>query len=224
MKPHLIGISGKIGSGKNYFAEKVTDVLISKGFTVKEASFATPLKREATDIIKDFSLSLNDDTFMETMVVEFSKKYNMTFEQIEMLYSFVAKELEENPNLNGYSRSEGLRRFLQYLGTDVRRNTEENYWVDRFSQFIPQDCNFVFITDVRFPNEADCVLNNEGTLIRVDVSSKTIKERTSLRDNLSYSAEALTHPSETALDNFPSFTRRVGETFNVEEEANLLTC
>lgn len=127
MKPHLIGISGKIGSGKNYFAEKVTDVLISKGFTVKEASFATPLKREATDIIKDFSLSLNDDTFMETMVVEFSKKYNMTFEQIEMLYSFVAKELEENPNLNGYSRSEGLRRFLQYLGTDVRRNTEENY-------------------------------------------------------------------------------------------------
>lgn len=218
MTPHLIGVSGKIGSGKNYFAESISKILVSNGYKIEEASFATPLKVEASEIIHDF-LPLLSETgdIVNQKLIKLSEIYNMEPYQMVELYSFISDELALSNKLDGYSRSEGTRRFLQYLGTDIRRTKQENYWVERFSNFVPKNCDFVFVTDVRFPNEADCVLSDNGTLVRVDVPANVIRERVIGRDGLLYSEEALTHPSEIALDDYANFDFIVGESFDPQE-------
>lgn len=221
MTSHLIGVSGKIGSGKNYFADEITTFLVSKGYTVKEASFATPLKQEATEIISDFLTIFDKDFISKTIeLFKLAKKHDMKPRQMRTLYSFVSKEIQKNPKINGYSRSEGVRRLLQYLGTDIRRKKLESYWTDKFKELVPADCDFVFVTDVRFINEADCVIEAKGTIVRVEVAPHVIRERVIGRDGLLYSAEALAHPSENALDDYKKFNFVVGEAFDVDEIGN----
>lgn len=213
--PYLIGVSGKIGSGKNYFAEEIRKVLNADGYTVEEASFATPLKEEASRIISSLQPHVTkDEKGWQEAVKSLAADFNMSYTQMLDLGLLVRQELIHNPSLNGYDRSEGVRRALQYLGTEVRRKQQENYWVDRFMNFVPKDCDFVFVTDVRFPNEADCVLTQNGTLFRVEVPPEVIRERTINRDGLLYSEEALNHPSETSLDDYAHFTAKVGEQFD----------
>jgi dephospho-CoA kinase len=221
MTSHLIGVSGKIGSGKNYFADEITKFLVSEGYTVGESAFATPLKQEATEIINDFFVIINKNYISKIIeLYKLAKKHNMQNRQMRALFSFVSKEVQKNPKLSGYSRSEGVRRFLQYLGTDIRRKKKESYWTDKFKELVPNDCDFVFVTDVRFINEADCVIEGNGTIVRVEVAPHVIRERVIGRDGLLYSAEALAHPSENALDNYKKFDFIVGEVFDVIEIGN----
>lgn len=221
--PYLIGISGKIGSGKNYFASSIIKELLAHRYVIKEAAFATPLKEEATYIINAIRPHVHEDdnTWHET-ITALADEFNMSYDQMWDLSSFIRQELVENPELDGYSRSEGIRRGLQYLGTEVRRKKEENYWVDRFMNFVPKDADVVFVTDVRFPNEADCVLTNNGYLFRVEVPPEVIRKRTVDRDGLLYSEEALNHPSETSLDNYEHFDEKIGEKFDATAIATKL--
>lgn len=218
--PYLIGVSGKIGSGKNYFASSIIKELLAHGYVVKEAAFATPLKEEASHIIDAIRPHVReDDTTWRETIASLANQFDMSYEQMWDISSFVREELIANPELDGYSRSEGIRRGLQYLGTEVRRKKEENYWVDRFMNFVPKDADVVFVTDVRFPNEADCVLTNNGSLFRVEVPPEVIRKRTVDRDGLLYSEEALNHPSETSLDSYEHFTEKVGVKFDAESIA-----
>lgn len=81
------------------------------------------------------------------------------------------------------------RELLQKFGTEVGRSISPNVWVDAlFSNYSLED-DFWIITDVRFPSEADAIREHGGILIRVNRNTGYI-------DN---------HPSETSLDNYPSF-------------------
>ena len=60
------------------------------------------------------------------------------------------------------------RQLLQSLGTEWGRNVNKNVWVwslERKIQSLSHE--FIFIDDVRFPNEAKWILKNEGTLIEL---------------------------------------------------------
>ena len=81
------------------------------------------------------------------------------------------------------------RELLQKFGTEVGSSISPNVWVDAlFSNYSLED-DFWIITDVRFPSEADAIREHGGILIRVNRNTGYI-------DN---------HPSETSLDNYPSF-------------------
>lgn len=207
VSPYIIAISGKIGSGKNYLAEKLAQVYASEGKTTAEISYAIALKDEASAIIEDF----------RTYPVDFdalSEKYDIGITDLEQLYVFVINDLKRKPLLTGWDRSEGIRRFLQYLGTDIRRKQNPNYWVDKIVNYIPKNVDYVFITDVRFPNEAEKALDLGGFLFRLDVPEEVILSRTSTRDGMKYSAEALNHKSEKALDDYKKFDAYVGVDFD----------
>lgn len=88
------------------------------------------------------------------------------------------------------------RGLLQYVGTDIIRNREQNYWVsfiESILEFFPREWDWVLIPDCRFPNEVDylktCGL--DVTHIRV-VRENFVSPLTQGQQN---------HPSETALDN-----------------------
>lgn len=93
-------------------------------------------------------------------------------------------------------KDEKGRSLLQFVGTDVIRNINENYWVDFVLDMIYffSDCwDYVIIPDTRFPNEVEHLRERGENTIHLRV------ERTNFTSPLTKEQQA--HPSETALDN-----------------------
>lgn len=96
---------------------------------------------------------------------------------------------------DGEKNEEG-RTLLQYVGTDVVRKKDPDYWVDFVADilcYFDDYWDFVIIPDTRFPNEFNR-LKERGLdavhlrVVRPDFVSPL-------------TAEQQVHPSETALDN-----------------------
>lgn len=96
------------------------------------------------------------------------------------------------------NKDEAGRQLLQQVGTNIVREKFPNFWVERLYGTIRAfwdlwDC--VIIPDTRFPNEVMGMMRYAGTYyIRVN--------RPNFESPLT--EEQKNHPSETALDNFPS--------------------
>ena len=89
------------------------------------------------------------------------------------------------------------RHLLQYVGTDIVRKQNENYWVDFITdmlKFFDGHWDCVLIPDTRFPNEIDR-LKDAG----FDVESVRII-RINFENTLT--PEQRNHPSETSLDDY----------------------
>jgi hypothetical protein len=93
-------------------------------------------------------------------------------------------------NWNGLKDERG-RKLLQDLGLSMRKVTP-TYWVDRAVDRIHDIDNtgkakIIFVTDVRFTNEAEAIMAMGGVLWRIVRPSVTISDQ---------------HISETALDDY----------------------
>lgn len=87
------------------------------------------------------------------------------------------------------------RRILQYVGTDVIRAKQPDYWVDfatGFLRLFPDEWDYVLIPDCRFPNEVDCLGQAGFDMMHVRIVRPGFKSP--------LSSEQQMHPSETALD------------------------
>ena len=96
-------------------------------------------------------------------------------------------------------KDENGRHILQYVGTDIFRARDENFWVDaviRFARAVRDDFDFMLVADWRFPNEYTCWVENG---IR-DISRVRVY-RPGYDNGLT--PEQNKHPSEIALDDFP---------------------
>jgi len=92
---------------------------------------------------------------------------------------------------------ERFRPLLQWWGAEFRRGyCGEDYWIKKMrlaaAAWYARD--WLIITDVRFPNEAELVRELNGVLIRVD------RDRDTWLDD---------HNSETALDDYDHFDFRL---------------
>ena len=145
----LIGISGKMGSGKDTLYS-----IISNRFPGYEnKKFAYKVKLTACML-----------TGLPMLVFE--------------------KPMYKNYPLSDWGMT--VREFLQKLGTDcIRKQLHPNAWVKALFADFTEESLWV-ITDVRFPNEAQAIIDRGGILIRV------------VRDGIPTSD----HESETALDNW----------------------
>jgi hypothetical protein len=146
----IIGISGKIGSGKdtlsiviNYLADKSAPDSFNRWeqpleeYTYKNKKYAENLKCMVCFLIGCNRIDLEDREFKE-------------------------KELGEE--------WDGLtpRKILQLLGTEAGREIiHPNIWVNSLFADYTTDSNWV-ITDVRFPNEAQAIKDRGGIVIRIE--------------------------------------------------------
>lgn len=65
-------------------------------------------------------------------------------------------------------KDERGRRFLQFLGTNLVREYNPYFWIDRVINRIDLSSdNRYVITDVRFDNEIETILNNLGITIQI---------------------------------------------------------
>ena len=90
------------------------------------------------------------------------------------------------------------RILLQYVGTDIFRSIDPNYWVNfiiEMTEVFRNKWRYIIIPDARFPNEIDRMKEEFGKIIHVRVQRQIIED--DLPDYL------YRHVSETALDNYP---------------------
>lgn len=111
------------------------------------------------------------------------------------ILKFVARE---HFGWNG-TKDEKNRTLLQWLGTDLARNNNENVWVNCVKEIVKglqTEYDFVLIPDCRFPNE----LNWEDT----DFLTYTVRLNRKNDDGSDFdnglTEEQKNHPSETGLD------------------------
>lgn len=89
------------------------------------------------------------------------------------------------------------RTMLQYVGTEIIRAQDPNYWVGFVADmlyFFEDQWDYVLIPDTRFPNEIDYLKDAGFDVIYIRV----------IRENFesSLTEEQQNHPSETALDSY----------------------
>jgi hypothetical protein len=166
----IIGISGKIGSGKNYLADQLIEHYAAELKTAAFASFAKPLKDDVNAILAAYyPYAVEGDIF--GAIADISATFDMPAGQTQELLSKLRNDLLAKPNLNAHvDRSEGVRQALQFYGTEIRRAADDQYWIKRFQQSLDLAKDYILVTDTRFWNEADFLVAN-GILIRIEISS-----------------------------------------------------
>ena len=99
------------------------------------------------------------------------------------------------------NKDEHGRHILQYVGTDVIRQKEPDFWVGfvvSVLNMFPDEWDYVLIPDCRFPNEIEHLRESGFDVVHLRVR----------RDNFAspLSEEQQKHPSEVALDDvMPDF-------------------
>jgi hypothetical protein len=165
----LFVFSGKGRSGKDTAASMLCEVIKSDNLTVLTIAYA--------DFLKEI----------------LSKCFNLTHDQ---LYG----KLKEIP-IEGLKRNTGAflehniywtpRELLQYLGTDIMRSIDSNCWINVVKNFVDTYSNYdnIIITDGRFNDEIDWVIEREGIHIHMERTERSFINGTS-------------HASETSLSGF----------------------
>jgi hypothetical protein len=211
----IIGVNGKIGSGKdtvgkiiqyltaNEEVKKITtleewldsDDLNGRDFHWKIKKFAGKLKQIASLLTGIPVEKFEDQEFKKTYLgKEWNSPYNIPF---------------SGPDFVKHDGEATVREFLQRLGTEAMRDgLHTNVWVNAlFADYTAkwvhagktneedevslekQYPNWI-ITDMRFENELEAVVKHKGIAIRV------------VRNQIKTGNLILEHPSETALDGF----------------------
>lgn len=179
----LIGISGKIGSGKDTFAE-IIRLLTSMPYLSNETIghyIMNPNKNVMRTewSVKKFAGKLKDVASLLTGIPTYK------FEDQEFKKTYLSEEW--NTWYPNQDRSEPMtvREFLQKLGTNATRNNfHPDTWINATFASYSNESKWL-ITDVRFPNEAAAIVKRGGILVRLEKDSDTGD-----------------HPSEISLDNY----------------------
>lgn len=172
---HLIGISGKMGSGKDEIANIIRELA---GGVYEIKKFAYKVKLVASLLIGVDVEKFEDQEF---------KKTNLSSEW-DKNKIVEAGHWEDYPKWEKVSMT--VRELLQKIGTDAMRGgLHKQTWVNAlFADYTKHDS--WLITDVRFENEVKSIKDRGGIVIRVNRELES-------NNNL--------HLSETALDTYRGF-------------------
>lgn len=168
----LYVFSGKARSGKDTAVNILKNIIIKNGFTVLTIAYA--------DFLKEI----------------LSKCFNLSEEH---LYGIKKEEpVEWLPRNTGALLQQNVcwtpRELLQYLGTDVMRSIDPNCWINVVKNYVETYSNydFILISDGRFVNELEWVIERGGVHIHIERNTRDFSNNN-------------THISETSLDSTTHF-------------------
>ena len=206
----IIGVNGKIGSGKDTVGSIIQYLDLCKKADKTDLSYKEFVNSErwVTDWeIKKFAGKLKQTASLLTGI-----RVEM-FEDQEFKMTNLPDEwarLEQSGRSKVWNHMT-VRTFLQRLGTEAMRDgLHTNVWVNAlFADYKCPECNSVpgqvcfghrnpnwIITDMRFPNEMEAVVAKGGITIRV---VRSFNHKMGSKETGTLDLTPL-HPSETALD------------------------
>ena len=211
-RPNLIGISGKMGSGKdtlwfvmNYIADDNAPDSIGRWkqpvdeFVYENKKYSEKLKYMVCFLISCSRSDLEDREFKEK---ELGEEWWYCVADDGSYIPYV-QNLHEGKVVNLVKLTP--RKLLQLLGTEAGRQIiHPNIWVNAlFADFENNKSDWLsatnskwIITDVRFPNEAQAIKDRGGILIRINRPQYLDNGLVIRKDE---------HLSETALDDYDGF-------------------
>lgn len=201
----IIGISGRIGSGKDTMGSMIQYLDSHSPKSYEE--WIKPRIFKGQDI---GDLSMYEIEENSWQIKKFAGKLKtiaslLTGINVEKFEDQAFKKTNLSSDWDIHGMPTTVREFLQKLGTDaVRNGLHDNTWVNAlFADYKRKGYNPLYpdgvgdypkwvITDTRFPNEAKVIKDKGGIVIRVVRYTEDIPE----------GLKASLHASETALDNW----------------------
>lgn len=155
--PNVIGICGKMGTGKDEVG-----CILEDNHGYMRTSFAEGLRKEVQKAL--CSAYWNNEKARKHFPIvpeeEMGRRALKAFEAI-VVQSKSSDEIEEEPDLDfgvwAKPTSPDIRILLQWWGTEYRRAEDEDYWVKKWlTKWITVllEGTKLCITDVRYDNEA----------------------------------------------------------------------
>lgn len=150
----IVGLAGYARSGKDEAAK----ALVGQGWE----------RRAFADVLRNFVLAVNP-------IVDIQEYYPRAFSKPEHRVIRVSDVIEQF-GWDGYKESpygEEIRGLLQRMGTEGgRKLISDTIWIDAtIGDYTKSAMNFgkskLVVTDVRFPNEFDAIVNSGGMMIRI---------------------------------------------------------
>jgi len=198
MKRKIIGLVGKLGSGKDTVAAFLSE------YGWQRVAFADALYQEVSQAYHLPIASLQHRQTKESPqpVLALTHCRETAFVNAALL------ALRDEDHTAGIDQSlsqrlnapRSPRRILQTWGTEYRRARDgDDYWCKRVTHVLDShpDVNFV-VTDVRFPDEARSVQAHGGDLVRVTrIAPASPIIKTGPQD------PRVQHASETLMDSYP---------------------
>lgn len=196
----LIGISGKIKSGKDTVGEMLYNLGCIE-YSIYKYSFADSLKKIVASIVDCDYNSLNNQEFKASYIPNFIKiTKDGIITHIVPNSKIFYKDIFRTYEVVTY------REALQFFGDKFRSEYGQDFWIRMLkSDLMYEEPSFNIITDVRYKNEADFIKSNKGILIRVDRSEVQTPKNIS------------SHSSEMELDNYPNFDYIIENNGTLEE-------
>uniref|UniRef100_A0A6C0LYL1 Uncharacterized protein n=1 Tax=viral metagenome TaxID=1070528 RepID=A0A6C0LYL1_9ZZZZ len=139
----LIGLSGKMGSGKNYIAEKILPIILNKMITN----------------IQYYYIAFGDQMKVEVGCRNKDLSYDSLFNE---------KTKEVRQMLQEYGTKNGRDKY----GEDIWIRSL-SLWMEIYKNRTPNKNNIFIVTDVRFRNEAQWIKQHNGILLRVNAPNRT---------------------------------------------------
>ena len=199
----LIGLMGNRKSGKDTFIDMVHKIY--PDLIIQRIAFADRLKKICSklfniDLVYFIEQELKEKNFtIKIFGFEFKKSKRFSYQTYEKLINIL--KTEDNIELTAFQKYclrqyigrkfSTPRAMLQCIGTDILRDiVNKNFHVNTVKDFIKRHkdfVDFIFVSDVRFLNEADLIKEQNGKIIKI------------LRDT----TDIGNHQSDTALLNIP---------------------
>lgn len=186
----IIGISGKARSGKDTFADMLAKELNKEAYPpYVMMAFANELKMKCQE-----AFDLSWEQLWGNDKEEPDKRYykGMRYQ------GGVRSDTNELPSLYWTARE-----IMQEFGA-FYRSIDDKFWIKNLFKVAEQkEYTNVIITDVRYINEADYILEHGGVMLRVERENKD-------------SVHNMSHPSEVQLDEYKKFTFTVVNNWTLE--------
>lgn len=206
-RQRLLAMSGKLGAGKDTVAPLLMDRLEPIGFEGARVhgSFAGPLRDELNSVIGLVGSSDDEGTAVRRV----SDGMRVGGDEALRIVRILRDDVASGAVTSARDRTPSMRLALQYWGTEVRRAADPDYWVRRAAGMVVDDLSAgddVFLTDARFPNELDAVVDLGGVVVRLEIGEDEQARRIMARDGNIVTKGMRAHPSETAADGYGRFT------------------
>ena len=191
----ILGLSGKALSGK----DTVADYLIERHNFPYKTGFAYNLK---ISCMRLFGLTEDQVFSQEGKSSVFSVPLITTYDDIYNILGWMRKTHDISIHDKDYNKLIGKKLYsprdiLQFVGTEVMRFYASDYHMEVIFRSV-KNTDSVIITDVRFPNESQAVLDNGGKIVR-------ILRPDSLRSKHGIILDS-SHESEVALDSWTKWS------------------